>query len=70
MLFAKIVVWWVVLSCVFGPLITMLFCGVENAFKRTRDREADLRKGGAPRAIPYRPLLRLTYDRDRIAHVR
>jgi hypothetical protein len=59
MLLAKIVVWWVVLSCTLGPLTTWLFF----YGKRTRVRQT--RPG--PRAITYRPRPQLTYHARRAA---
>jgi len=57
MLFAKIVICWVVLSCTLGPLATWLFF----YGKRTRARQG-------PRAVAYRPRPQLTYHRRRAAH--
>jgi hypothetical protein len=64
MLFAKIAVWWVLLSCTLGPLLTWLF------FYGAREQEARQRKRTAQRAITYRPLPQLSYYGSRAARFR
>ena len=72
MLFAKIVVWWVVLSCTLGPLMTWLFFyGAREDDARERAlQENARRRRRAPRAITYRPVPQLTYHRRRAVHFR
>jgi hypothetical protein len=55
MLFAKIVVWWVILSCTLGPLFTWLF------FYGDREQEARQRKRLANGAMTYRQPPQLNY---------
>jgi hypothetical protein len=62
MLFAKIVIWWIVLSCTLGPLSSWLFFYGK--------REARQGRQVGPRAISYRPRLQLTYYGRGHAHVR
>jgi hypothetical protein len=61
MLFAKIMILWVVLSCTLGPLTTWLF------FYGKRTRPSQLKATG-PRTIAYRPRPQLTYYGGRAAH--
>ena len=61
MLFAKIMIWWVVLSCTLGPLTTWLF------FYGRRTRRSQM-KPMAPRTIGYRPRLQLIYYGPGAAH--
>lgn len=61
MLFAKIVIWWVVLSCTLGPLMTWLF------FYGKRNRARQMRHV-TPRAIAHRPWWQLTHRWHRAAH--
>jgi hypothetical protein len=61
MLFAKIMIWWLVLSCTLGPLTTWLFF----YGKRTRSSEM---KPMAPRTIGYRPRPQLIYCGGPAAH--
>ena len=73
MLFVKIVVWWVVLSCTLDPVLTWLFFyGVreDDALERKRDREARERRQLPPRRVTYRPVPQLTYHRRRATHLR
>ena len=61
MLFAKIMIWWIVLSCTLGPLMTWLF------FYGRRTRPSQM-KPMAPRMIAYRPRPQLIYYGPRAAH--
>lgn len=63
MLFAKIVVCWVLLSCTLGPLFTWLF------FFGDREQEAR-RKRIATRAITHQPLPQIGYYGNGAAHLR
>ena len=61
MLFAKIMIGWVVLSCTFGPLMTWLF------FYGKRSQTSQSRLASS-RAIAYRPRPQLAYYGHRPAH--